>query len=249
MARKEDSLDLYWVDKKFIRDLSKVDDNVMSVSPQTGKNTRPFIGIVLIMDEKEYCIPLTSPKDKFNGKSKEDYIKIPDPKLKNSQGAPITIGILNLNNMIPVTNEVLTKIDLSSTSQIDRSRKELLKKEIKWCRDNLSVINNRANKIYKKVTETPEKSHALARRCCNFKKLEEVLQRFTENAAAKSSNQKSEKLIKEVTNEEYSALSKNGIKFSVQKKNGKTAILFDKSLKDKVNQVIENVHKKVNKRK
>lgn len=140
---------------------------------------RPFVGIVLIMGEKGYCIPLTSPKDKFNGKSKEDYIKIPDPKLKNNQGAPVTIGILNLNNMIPVTNDVLKKIDLSSTSKIDKTRKELLKKEIKWCRDNLNVINNRANKIYRKVTETPEKSYALVRRCCNFKKLEEVLAKYT----------------------------------------------------------------------
>lgn len=103
--------------------------------------------------------------------------------------------------------------------------------------------------MYLLVTQTPEKSYALTRRCCDFKKLEEVLHRFTENATAKSSNQKTEKLIKEVTNKEYSALSKSGIKFAVQKKNGKTAILFDKSLKDKVNQVIENVHKKGNGRK
>lgn len=178
MARKEDALDLYLVDKKYIHYLSKIDDNVMSVSPQIGKGTRPFIGVVLIMGVKEYCIPLTSPKDKFNGKSKEDYIKIPDAKLKNNQGAPITIGILNINNMIPVTNDVLKKIDLSSTSKIEKSRKELLKKEIKWCRDNLSIINNRANKVYRKVTETPDKSYSLVRRCCNFKKLEQALEKY-----------------------------------------------------------------------
>lgn len=178
MARKEDSLDLYLVDKKYVRYLSKIDDNVMSVSPQIGKDTRPFVGVVLIMDTKEYCIPLTSPKDKFTGKSKEDYIKIPDPKLKNNQGAPVTIGILNINNMIPVTNDVLKKIDLSSGSKIEKTRKELLKKEIKWCRDNLNVINNRANKIYRKVTETPEKSYALVRRCCDFKKLEQALEQY-----------------------------------------------------------------------
>ena len=34
---------LYYVDLKYIRDLHNVDDNVMSVSPQTGKEDRPFL--------------------------------------------------------------------------------------------------------------------------------------------------------------------------------------------------------------
>ena len=49
---------------KYIRDLAKSDDNVMSVSPQIGKESRPFVGIVVICDKKPYCIPLTSPKPK-----------------------------------------------------------------------------------------------------------------------------------------------------------------------------------------
>ena len=55
-------LHLYTLDMKYVRDLSKADDKVMSVSPQENKENRPFIGIVVIMDGKKYCIPLTSPK-------------------------------------------------------------------------------------------------------------------------------------------------------------------------------------------
>ena len=35
-------LALYKIDLKYVRDLSKADDKVMSVSPQAGKSTRPF---------------------------------------------------------------------------------------------------------------------------------------------------------------------------------------------------------------
>ncbi len=56
---------------KYVRDLSKADDKVMSVSPQERKENRPFVGIVVIMDSKKYCIPLTSPKPKHE-KMKND---------------------------------------------------------------------------------------------------------------------------------------------------------------------------------
>ena len=170
-------LNAYMVDLKYVRDLSKADSNVMSISPQVGKGMRPFIGIVVIANDKQYCIPLTSPKDKFKVKSREDFIKIPDPKLKDEKGAPRTVGILNLNNMIPVSDEVISKVDFSKNLKLSESAKQLLINELKWCRDNVSVISNRANKLYKKVTLTPEKDRSLTRRCCDFKKLETVLEK------------------------------------------------------------------------
>lgn len=173
-------LNAYIVDLKYVRDLAKVDDNVMSISPQIGKEVRPFIGIVIVANDKKYCIPLTSPKNKFNVKSKEDFIKIPDPKLKNEKGAPRIIGILNLNNMIPVSDEVITKIDFSNKDKLSNSTKQLLFNELKWCRDNSKVISNRANKLYNKITQTPEKDRHLTHRCCDFKKLEAVLEKRLE---------------------------------------------------------------------
>ena len=58
-------LDFYSIDLKYVRSLSKADDKVMSISPQIGKEIRPFVGVVVLMNGKKYCIPLTSPKDKF----------------------------------------------------------------------------------------------------------------------------------------------------------------------------------------
>ena len=55
---------LYKVDIKYIRNLHKIDDKVLSVSPQTGKDNRVFVGIEVICGVHNYCIPLSSPKEK-----------------------------------------------------------------------------------------------------------------------------------------------------------------------------------------
>lgn len=175
-----EALNLYSIDLKYVRDLAKEDRHVMSISPQIGKENRPFVGIVIIMNCKQYCIPLTSPKPKFEGKSKIDFIKIFDEHDKNNKGAPKLISVLNLNNMIPVNEKVITKINLSYSPNDDcntQSRKDLMQKEIRWCRNNIETICNRANKVYKFVTQMPEKNRQLTARCLDFLKLEKVLER------------------------------------------------------------------------
>ena len=47
-------LEVYRIDMKYIRDLHKVDDRVLSVSPQIGKEERPFLGILIICNEHKY---------------------------------------------------------------------------------------------------------------------------------------------------------------------------------------------------
>ena len=59
-------LNLYNIDLKYIRDLSSIDDNIMSISLQRGKQNRPFV------------------------------------------------GVLNMNNMIPVNEELSVKLTLKS---------------------------------------------------------------------------------------------------------------------------------------
>ena len=89
-------LDLYYIDLKYIRDLSHTDDNVMSISPQREKQNRPFVGVVVLMNGRKYCIPLTSPKDKFkNKKSQVDFIKVFDEERRDENGQFKLIGVLN----------------------------------------------------------------------------------------------------------------------------------------------------------
>ncbi len=177
-----DKLDLYYIDLKYIRKLANADSSVMSVSPQRGKAGRPFVGVVVLVNDREYCIPLTSPKEKFlNKKSQVDFIKIFDEKKKDEKGKFKLIGVLNINNMIPVKKEVIMKIDLviHQKDQPDVvNHKKLMQKQISWCRKNTEVIKNRANKVYDMVVNMPDKNKNLTRRSLDFLKLEKILDDF-----------------------------------------------------------------------
>ncbi|OKZ54677.1 MAG: hypothetical protein BHV89_02670 [Clostridiales bacterium 41_21_two_genomes] len=126
------------------------------------------------MKQHNYCIPMTSPKPKHNKmKNDLDFSKILDSN-------NCLIGALNFNNMIPVSNDVIQKLDIrpsSSDTPKEREYKELLNNQLDWCNDNIDNIIKKANKLYRLITQSPEKSINLTRRCCDFKKLEAVLER------------------------------------------------------------------------
>ena len=85
----------------------------MSVSPQSGKAIRPFVGIIVLVNGKKYCIPLSSPKKKFdNKKNGVDFMRITDSATKSINGTAKVIGALNINNMLPVEDCLLTPINL-----------------------------------------------------------------------------------------------------------------------------------------
>lgn len=70
-----------------------------------GKELRSFIGILLEINNCEYFAPFSSPKVKHNKmKNTIDLIKI-------NNGI---YGIVNINNMIPVTNKYYEAFDLNN---------------------------------------------------------------------------------------------------------------------------------------
>ena len=165
---------LYRVDMKYIRNLANADDNVLSVSPQIGKESRPFIGIVIICGCKQYCIPLSSPKPKFQDmKNDVDFSKFFDPKGR-------LIGVLNFNNMIPVREDVITHISfkiLPSDNAAEIHYKKLMMNQLAFCQKNQDAIVKKANKLYRMITEA-RASYQLRKRCCDFRKLEQVLEKY-----------------------------------------------------------------------
>ena len=147
-------LNIYDVKLKYIRDLQDVDSNVMSQSPQIAKSTRIYVGVIIMLNGQSYCIPFSS--------------------------GTKALAVLNINNMIPVNETVIEMIDIhnySTDTVAVRNRKALMQKEIRWCRENADLIVRRAQKVYYMVTEQPQKNINLTRRCCDFKKLEAVLER------------------------------------------------------------------------
>lgn len=124
---------------KYIRDLHHADDRVQSVSPQIHKSNRPFVGIIVICNNQKYCVPLDSAKEKHKTQKNDvDFSRIFDgDKL---------ISVLNFNNMIPVDDKFISKIDLRpyQNDSIEQAKyKKLCIKEIEWCRRNQAAIRKK----------------------------------------------------------------------------------------------------------
>ncbi len=169
---KQEKLQLYYMDMKYVRDLHNVDDRVQSVSPQIHKNNRPFVGVVVICNDKKYCIPLDHPKPKhMKMKNDVDFTRIFDGER--------LIGVLNFNNMIPVEDSVISPIHLKTSPKDTpamKAYKKLCTKELDWIQKNQDAIIKKANKLYNLFVEEKANNN-LKKRCLDFFKLEKVLEK------------------------------------------------------------------------
>lgn len=169
----QEKLYLYTMNMKYVRNLHNADNRVQSVSPQIHKSNRPFVGVVVICDNHKYCIPLDHPKPKhLSMKNDIDFSRIfVNDKL---------LGVMNFNNMIPVDDSVITKMNVKifkDDSPETRAYKTLCTKELDWVQKNQDAIIKKANKLYKMILS--DKANAmLKRRCLDFKKLEDVLAKW-----------------------------------------------------------------------
>ena len=162
---------LYNVNIKFIRNLHNVDDNVPSVSPQIGKQARPFLGIVVLVNGSKFCISFTSNSGKKNKNFESMRENITFRKICDKNGK--VLAALNLNNMIPVRDEYVTEINLKihpKDSQEMIRWKKLCIKELDWCQSNQAEIERLANELYRIYTSyAPFGKRKI---CLNFPALE-----------------------------------------------------------------------------
>ena len=162
---------LYNVNMKYIRNLHRIDDNVPSVSPQIGKQERPFLGIVVLINGSKFCIPLSSNSENKSMKFETMRENITFRKICDKEGR--VLAGLNINNMIPVREEYLTEIDLRiyphDSPQIRRWKK-LCVKELDWCQAHQNEIERLANELYRMyISKVPFKKRKI---CLNFPLLE-----------------------------------------------------------------------------
>lgn len=153
------NLSFYTVDPAYCDFLRESDPCV----PYTmdAKSIRPFVGIVFVINGFHYYAPLTSPKPKhLHMKNQIDFLKINHGKW----------GAINLNNMIPVSLDHLTKVDpriVPTDSKADIDYKNLLSNQLSWCNANRAFILNQAEKLYDTIVRGKAWG-TLADRCCNF---------------------------------------------------------------------------------
>ena len=168
-------LDWYVADKKYVNYLKNIDNRVGNID--YGDNLKLHIGILITINKCNFYVPVSSPKEKhLKMNNTLDFHKISN---ENELYA-----VINLNNMIPIPSKYVTKLKYN---EIDKFRvfsneKEkndyiyLLQNE-KRIIDNLSeILKNKAKKLYRKVKFNP--NSLLAKRCCDFKLLEEACLKY-----------------------------------------------------------------------
>ena len=170
---KQERLNLYRIDMKYIRNLHNIDNRVSSVSPQIGKQHRIYVGIVVICNQRKYLIPLSHPVEKHKRMNpRADFDKIIN---KNGK----LLGVLNYNLMIPVEEQQLLKVDLKADkddSVGEKYYKQLCIDELNWCRKHADVIINKANCLYQLCTS--ESNYKGKERCLDFKRLEAECEKY-----------------------------------------------------------------------
>ena len=153
------SFSFYTVDTKYCDYLRIYDDKIPYTMEK--KSTRPFVGIIFAIKAFRYYAPLTSPKPKhLQMKNQVDFLKINDGKW----------GAINFNNMIPVNDFSLRKVELKPSLNDGRDMvayKNLLMNQLSWCNSNRETILRQAEKLYYLII-SGKAWESLSGRCCNF---------------------------------------------------------------------------------
>jgi|GEM_PF-6803166 len=149
---KDDNIALYYVKEEYIKWLQEADSRV------SKKGNRPFVGILVGKDNINYLIPLTT---QIKSRIKRLCVDV-----KNTNGN--AISQLLLNNMIPVDDECIDKIDIQNSKH-----KDFLNAQLQYLRKT-----NTLDEIKKKATfvfDNFKTASFLSEVCCDFFALEKRL--------------------------------------------------------------------------
>lgn len=154
-----DSLRLYKIDIDYIKYLYSFDNRVQFNTDKSDEYSakRPYLGIVLRIDQYNYFVPLEHPRLSHRKMKNNIFIY----KIHNGN-----YGILGFNNMIPVKKEELIEFDINKEKP---SYRHILISQYHYCNKNVEEIRRRAEETY----ERSQKNSFLRSVCCNFKLLEE----------------------------------------------------------------------------
>ena len=157
------------IDYKYCDYLRKYDSKVAFNAG--NKELRPYVGILFNINNIEYFAPFSSPKEKHKKlKNTLDILKINEGKY----------GVVNFNNMIPVTKENYIEFDLNNNDEINNKRIILMNQQLRW-------LNKNKNEVYKKslLLYSLYKNNKLPinvkERCCNYILLEKICIKYNEN--------------------------------------------------------------------
>lgn len=150
-----ENLKLYRIQDDYISYLHDIDRRVQN----NKERRRPYVGVVLKVEEHQYFVPMESPKPNHaNVKSAKHIMKIGGGKY----------GLLGFNNMIPVPEIALIEFRIETAG--NEQYQELLKNQLEILNNERQRVIAHAEATYKE--RTVKKSYFLTKICCDFKALE-----------------------------------------------------------------------------
>ncbi|MCT7674455.1 MAG: type III toxin-antitoxin system ToxN/AbiQ family toxin [Lactobacillus mulieris] len=156
---KKEKLYLYNINSKYVSELHNIDEHIFY---HHGTHNRPYVGILIKLDNFNYFAPLGSPKNKH--KKIRENITFSKIKYKDQ-----FLGVINFNNMIPAPNSMIKKINIRRIE--DCKYKNLLSSQLRAIQSHSNKYKHKANILRLKV-----KSCELANKqlsiCNNFELLE-----------------------------------------------------------------------------
>ncbi len=160
---KKRDMKLYYIDDEYIKYLRQYEDKIIYNTKAALLHKRIYTGVVFSIKDITYFAPLTSPKPNKPLIKKLVY---------DINGGKL--GHILLNNMIPCSKNNISQIEFKMIDDIKYRR--LLENQYRNISSNEKIIINKANKIYKNVIVNQIK--IFIKSCCDFKKLEEVYNKY-----------------------------------------------------------------------
>lgn len=160
-------MQFYHIKDDYIKFLLRYDKNVAD----NKQGSRPYIGVVLVIEGISYYAPFTSPKPKHQKmKNRVDFRKIGGGEY----------GAINLNNMIPVPENALVNMNIDE--EPDLKYRSLLKKQFLYVDHDWDGIVKTATQLrrllLKDDSELREFEKDIKKRSCNLKLLEQVYMEY-----------------------------------------------------------------------
>ena len=165
----------YYVNSDYVQYLKQVDPKNVQNNYENTKNQKPYLGIVLSVNNKNYFAPLSSDKN-----LKYKNIKDTNPTVfklitKNDN----YLGVVKLNNMIPVNKSELYEITKDDLLKKDSKYQNLLNTQRIVINHNVAGIQQKADLLYKLVVEN--KNEFYSQVSAKFLELEKACDNYAEH--------------------------------------------------------------------
>lgn len=160
------NLSFYKINETYIETLQSIDSDIRISTGE--KRTRPYIGVVLTIQDRLFFAPLSSPT-KFPKTLNSNDLKITKAKKSNIEKRRLSIKVINnkhvhlcnviIGKIIPVPSSQISEISindlLSSTISSERKYGDLLQKEYYAINAMKDTIYDKALRFYtKSITNT-----------------------------------------------------------------------------------------------